>query len=116
MSGGIGASPRKRRGRGRGGRCYRPRADRPTPGHGRPPALWSGCPARAARNWDACPVCGASPAAKIAAMNRDLEMNRELERTVERRIRLWVLEQEFERKRESQRRAAQLRVAYDAQK
>jgi hypothetical protein len=34
-------------------------------------------------------------------------MDRELERKVERRIRLWILEQEHDRRREDQRRAVQ---------
>jgi hypothetical protein len=33
-------------------------------------------------------------------------MNRDLESKVERKIRLWILEQEYERQRESQRRSA----------
>ena len=41
-----------------------------------------------------------APAAIIVVMDR------ELERKVERRIRLWILEQERDRQREGQRRAA----------
>jgi hypothetical protein len=41
---------------------------------------------------------------------------RDLEKSVERRIRLWILEQEFDRKREGQRLALQQAAARDAHK
>lgn len=52
----------------------------------------------------------AAPAEYASMVNRDFE------RSVERRIRLWILEQEFDRKREGQRLALQQAASRDAQK
>jgi hypothetical protein len=49
-------------------------------------------------------------------MSKIIDMNRDLERSVERRIRMWILEQEFDRKREGQRLALQQAASRDAHK